>query len=89
MSDNQELMLNIAKLKAQNAALTHLVAILATRMAMQYDDPDNFVMTLTAPLEGMAEGFDPKDLLGAAASGAVMELHDKVENLALSFLNDE
>lgn len=87
MTDTNDLLISIAQMKAQNAALTQLVTVLASRLAMQYDDPDNFIMTLTAPLEGMAEGFDPTDLMGAAASGAVMELQDRVESLAQSLLH--
>ncbi|MCD1621134.1 hypothetical protein K7H20_24150 [Salipiger manganoxidans] len=71
------------KLEAQIHALKMLVAIMASRMAKDFTDPDEFILHLTAPLRATSDMSDSGEPLLRVYREAMNDIADYVEDLAL------
>ncbi|MGB1389259.1 MAG: hypothetical protein ACPG61_10270 [Paracoccaceae bacterium] len=77
---------NIAALRAETMAHTLLITTLASRMARESRDPENAIMTLTAPVRAAAQEFDGSDPESLAAFEALQAMADQIESVALAQL---
>lgn len=75
-----------AKATAERQVLASLISAMMSRHAKQYDDPEQYIMTLTA---GAISGFDqtePEDELGALGFEHGATFCNEIETRALSQL---
>lgn len=82
--DIDEIALMGARALGENFALKRIVASLLARLASEHEDPEAYIMTLTAPLQEAFEEAD--DELSRALFSAAQDAAISIENQALDVL---
>jgi hypothetical protein len=72
----------LAKALAENMGLKLVIGSLISRLASECSDPEEYVLTLTAPLRNLADA-NPSDPDEMTISGHLEDLADYLENRAL------
>ncbi|MBU1280281.1 MAG: hypothetical protein KJ875_17750 [Alphaproteobacteria bacterium] len=88
MADNSELKLEIAKLMGETRALRMTLGILISRIAREFEDPEQYVISLLSPLHAGAESADSPDPETHAVAEAILDTQTALESISLSMLRN-
>ncbi|MEM6387924.1 MAG: hypothetical protein AAF718_16990 [Pseudomonadota bacterium] len=78
----------MAKLKAENQVLQLALTTMLVRHASGYNDPENYVLTLTAPIVSSFDEANATDEPELSAFRHAIELCNQIETDALERLED-